>query len=319
MKKLICIYFLVITVMLTAGAGCQNSSLETYEILAQPIDSSAKTITVNTEYNTPHTIPPSSTSTQNSVHSESEKFLPSSTTPTKPNTVREFLMGDSKDRSSLTPSKNYRGIGEITKEHNLGIGPRIDFNHSSARCTATTTPDEFEQMYCLGQNVYTFEDESTLINAKEATIHNLLLNGKKVVGNIFEGNNAEFLQNVRLVNNQLAFTFWQNWNSTENKIQPDRSNIYYNGETFNEKYRAQGTHYLFAYKKILGFVIKQNNKEHVFFNNKIISPPYDQVVTYGCCMNIHHFVVFQNGKLHFIAVKDEKDYLVEIDLNEYLK
>jgi hypothetical protein len=66
-------------------------------------------------------------------------------------------------------------------------------------------------------------------------------------------------------------------------------------------------------------VIKTNDKEYIFFNNKIISPAYDQILTYGCCTNPHYLEVFKNGKLDFMAVKGEKDYLVEIDLNSYLE
>lgn len=124
----------------------------------------------------------------------------------------------------------------------------------------------------------------------------------------------------RLVNELPAFTYRAGTydNSTEN--------IFYNGETMNEKYGLSGSHFLFSYKDKLGFVTQKDGKEYIFFNSKIVSEGYDQIPTSSCCMTLPEvFKLYDNGALVFRAVNNKDDsglfhdyWVVEVDLNPYL-
>lgn len=123
----------------------------------------------------------------------------------------------------------------------------------------------------------------------------------------------------RLVNNQPAITYRAGTyeNSTEN--------IFYAGETMNEKYGFSGSHFLFSYQNKLGFVAQKDGKEYIFFNGKIVSRDYDQIPTSSCCATIPPvFKVYDNGSLVLRAWSEnesgqEKNYwIVEVDLNPYL-
>lgn len=123
----------------------------------------------------------------------------------------------------------------------------------------------------------------------------------------------------RLVNDLPTFTYQSGTNS--DSVQ----NIFYNGETMNEKYGFETSHFLFSYKDKLGFVAQKDGKEHIFFNGKIVSRGYDSIPTSSCCMTLPEvFKVYDNGALVFRATnKDDSGmyheyWVVEVDLNPYL-
>ena len=323
MKKLTLTSFFSIgtIVIMIIGAGCiTNPQSITYQ-------SSTKPEMFIVSSSTTEALPSTPTSTQTSTTISVQKTtIIFSTSTVKRTASREFLMGYTKDRTIL-PIPNYSKINDIVKNNRLtGFTEQpINFYSVSSTnyqvpfpCTMdTSTLGKYEEYYCFNNDLYTFKVENSEKIGTIAEIEKLLHNGNVVVTGICWDNASEPIEDIRIVNNKLAFTFVQNCDPN-NSHQLAQRNIYYNGETFNEKYGVQGTHYLFAYQEKLGFVIKINDKEYIFFNNKIVSPAYDKILTYGCCTNPHYLEVFKNGKLDFMAVKEEKDYLVEIDLNPYL-
>jgi hypothetical protein len=172
MNKSISTAFLKIAIitLLSMGAGCSNSPLETIQPPTQQTNSPAKMALPVTESPASVVTTTDLSATQTLVtNSNEENNTISTNTTTKLSAVREFLMGNSEDRKVFPTPKNYKGPGDIKKQYHLGIGPRIDFNKHSSNCTTTTTPDEFEIQYCLGQNLFTFEEESSTIHGTIAT------------------------------------------------------------------------------------------------------------------------------------------------------
>jgi hypothetical protein len=105
--------------------------------------------------------------------------------------------------------------------------------------------------------------------------------------------------------------------STDNKVTAV-SNIFYDGETINEKFEVDESKHLFSYKNKIGFIGKKNDAWYIFFNDKEIPYSFDQISDIGCCAAPYYFNVYENGALVFMAKKQNNNYIVEIDLNKYL-
>jgi len=97
-------------------------------------------------------------------------------------------------------------------------------------------------------------------------------------------------------------------------------NIWYKGETLNEKYGVDESSYLFSYKDKVGFVGKKNGKKFFFFNDQKISQDFDEIRSHACCSIFPYPIeIDENGILFFMAKRGEKYFFVETDLNKYLK
>lgn len=96
-------------------------------------------------------------------------------------------------------------------------------------------------------------------------------------------------------------------------------NIWYNGETFNEKYGVDISSHPFSYNGKIGFVGQKDGKIFLFFNGQPVSEGFDEVITHSCCMiKAYPIEVDEDGTLFFMAKRGEKYFFVEVDLNVYL-
>lgn len=120
----------------------------------------------------------------------------------------------------------------------------------------------------------------------------------------------------------FAFTEFKGYvNGPADKEGPRKSayNTWYKKETMNEKYRLDGSYYLFSYKDKIGFVAIKDNKKHIFFNRYKVSGDFDEIRTYSCCAIMPYpLKIYDNGILFFMGKRGEKYFLVEVNLNKYL-
>lgn len=94
---------------------------------------------------------------------------------------------------------------------------------------------------------------------------------------------------------------------------------FYDGAFLSDRYWIEGSHGLFAYKNILGFVGKQEGKEYVFFNGKPVTPAFDAIRTFSCCTVPHTDLrVYGDGMLYFSGERGEHVYRGEVDLDAFL-
>ncbi len=131
---------------------------------------------------------------------------------------------------------------------------------------------------------------------------------------------TERFEDVDIVLGAPTFTFFEP-NKVKNTNESDIvRNIWYKGETLNEKYGVEESSYLFSYKDKVGFVGKKNGKKFFFFNGQKISQDFDEIRSHACCaMFPYPIKIDENGILFFMAKRGEKFFLVEVNLNEYLK
>ena len=131
------------------------------------------------------------------------------------------------------------------------------------------------------------------------------------------------IKNFTKINGKISFTFTGPCMNDENKVMA-KSNIFYNGKTFNETYNIEESYHLFSFKEKIGFVGKNNEKYYIYFDGKKISNGYEYILSDGCCAVPYLLEVYENGVLAFLAIDDRdrdgsfENYIVEIDLNKYL-
>lgn len=127
-------------------------------------------------------------------------------------------------------------------------------------------------------------------------------------------------EETSIVLDSPAFTFYeQKEGKDENNNPISVRNIWYKGETLNEKYEVESSSYLFSYKDRVGFVGEKKGKKFFFFNGQKISQDFDAITTHACCAIFPYPIeIDENGILFFMAKRGEKYFLVEANLNEYL-
>lgn len=123
-----------------------------------------------------------------------------------------------------------------------------------------------------------------------------------------------------IVLNSPAFTFYDQKKGKDENNPVNIRNIWYKGETLNEKYGVESSSYLFSYKDKTGFVGENIGKKFFFFNGQKISQDFDVITTHACCSVFPYPIeIDENGILFFMAKRGEKYFFVEINLNKYLE
>lgn len=167
--------------------------------------------------------------------------------------------------------------------------------------------------YGLGQDIY------TVGSMKNDDNYSIFKNEKEIFSsNMFFGADS-VIEDAGIVLNLPVFTFYdlKGWNEKDEPIV--KRNIWYNGETLNEKYGIDASFYLFSFKDKIGFVEEKNGKKFFFFNGQKISQDFDEIRTHACCAVMAYPVeIDENGILFFLAKRGEKYFFVEVNLNEYL-
>jgi len=151
--------------------------------------------------------------------------------------------------------------------------------------------------------------------------YSVFKNRKKLFSHKMSYGVESVFEEASIVLDSPAFTFYeQKEGRDENNYPITVRNIWYEGETLNEKYGVDSSSYLFSYKDKTGFVGEKNKKKFFFFNGRKISQEFDEIRTHGCCSIFPYPVeADENGILFFMAKRGEKYFLVEVNLNEYLK
>lgn len=128
------------------------------------------------------------------------------------------------------------------------------------------------------------------------------------------------IEDAGIVLNLPTFTFYdlKGWKDGYQPI--INSNIWYNGETLNEKYGVEASSYLFSFKDKTGFIEEKNGEKSILFSGQKVSQDFDEIRTYACCGVFQYPIeTYENGILFFLARRGEKYFFVETNLNKYLK
>lgn len=171
-----------------------------------------------------------------------------------------------------------------------------------------------DTFYGFGKDIYAIgsinndDNYSIFKNEEEIFSHKMFSGVEGVVGD------------ASIVLDSPAFTFCdlKGWKDENNPVV--HYNIWYKGETMNEKFGVETSLFLFSFKDTVGFVGKNNGKNFLFFNSQKISQDFDEIRTSSCCGEFAYPIeIDENGILFFLAKRGGKYFLVEVNLNEYLK
>ncbi len=95
-------------------------------------------------------------------------------------------------------------------------------------------------------------------------------------------------------------------------------NVYWAGETLNEKYGFDYSERPFLYQGKLGFVAREIGKGiRIYWDGTAVSPEFDGIRLQSCCsMQPSPFKIYDNGVLFMMVEKGGRYFLWEIDLEE---
>jgi hypothetical protein len=180
----------------------------------------------------------------------------------------------------------------------------------------------FSPWYTIGSDVYA---DGPKRNGADRE-YMITKNGKPILDRSMYYGADDPVYDVHLVLQKPAFTFvdlFCHGGCEEVRQEQVHSNIFYDGQTFNEKYGVDESSYLFAYKGKFGFIGKMKGADYIFFNGRSISEPFSEIVTHSCCAGSVPFIdVYENGALLFVGSRgnneQRRSFLVELDLNKYL-
>lgn len=127
------------------------------------------------------------------------------------------------------------------------------------------------------------------------------------------------VRSVWLVNNKMFITYQYAIASYQNSVITSK-NIYYDWESINAKYNLHWSKEIFEYKGIIWFVWNRWRYEYIYFDGKPITPWYAKL--FGdktCCTNASlPYYIYDNGMMEFVVIDDDKYYIWQVNLNEYL-
>lgn len=205
----------------------------------------------------------------------------------------------------------------LTEQHELLLekGKEIEFPKAE-RMSINSKQSDVVGEYSLGGKQYELVVDGNPLVGEQ---YSLRENEKEIVSLPMCYGADGPLNDLRLVESKIALSYRSACITKDNLVSA-KSNIFYNGKTFNETYKVDESHFLFSYEGKLGFVAKIKDKEFIYFNGKQISKEYDSIPTSHCCMTIWPiFKVYDNGALVFRAKQGEDYYVTEIDLNKHLE
>lgn len=165
--------------------------------------------------------------------------------------------------------------------------------------------------YGFGKNIYAIgsvtndDNYSIFENEQEIFSHKMWSGSNGVIGD------------ASIVLDSPTFTFYDLIGRKDENNPIIHSNIFYKGETINEKYNLEGSSQLFSFRDKIGFVGQKDGKEFLFFNNQKISQDFDGIPHINGYYDI--IEIDENGILFFMGKRGEKYFFTEINLNEYLK
>jgi len=118
-----------------------------------------------------------------------------------------------------------------------------------------------------------------------------------------------------VVLNQPFFVFREFIEDASSSTNKNVSNIWFNGETMNEKYSIDESLYMFEYNGKVGFVAKKEGKSSIYFNGKEMTNKFDEIRTEGCCSVVPYPIrISEDGELLALARNGKEYYFVEVDL-----
>ena len=171
------------------------------------------------------------------------------------------------------------------------------------------------EFYGFGKDIYMIGS----INGNDN--YSVFKNEKKLFSHKMSFGAESVFEETNIVLNSPAFTFYeQKEGKDENNNPIVVHNIWYKGETLNEKYGVESSSYLFSYKDRIGFVGEKNEKKFFFFNGQKISQGFDVITTRACCAVFPYPIeIYENGILFFMAKRGEKYFFIEANLNKHLR
>jgi len=150
--------------------------------------------------------------------------------------------------------------------------------------------------------------------------YSVFKNGEELFSHKMSFGTESVFEEASIVLNSPALTFYeQKEGKDENNNPVIVRNIWYKGETLNEKYGVESSSSLFSYKDKTGFVGEKNGGKFFFFNGQKVSQDFNEIRTQACCAIFPYPIeIDENGILFFMAKRVEKYFLVEANLNKYL-
>lgn len=182
-----------------------------------------------------------------------------------------------------------------------------------------------------------FEENKNILtvyafSGEEYSLQSLLDPNNPEIPEIFEitNNNGEVIlksemcyaadgpiSDFRKIDQDMAIGYLRGQCNYENTDSWPIKDIFYKNKNINDIYGVEESKSLFLFENTTGFFGKKDGQWYVHFNEKQISKGYDDVLTFGCCATPYLFELYDNGVLAFLAKKDGKNYVVEIDLNQF--
>lgn len=224
----------------------------------------------------------------------------------------------SKENCSIT---GLTSGSKLSEEFELGD---CEVEPYSKRCFVIkpTFPKELINKFVQEAGFYAWKGDFYSIGAmNKDDVYVIYKNNDEIFSDKMYFGTESVVSDFGIVNDNLTFTYndLDHWEDENHPIVT--SNIYYQGETLNEKYGLKSSFYPFGYSGKIGFIAKdkETDKPFFYFNGQKISENFDVIRPYGCCTaSSYPIEVDENGILFFMAKRGEKYYFVEVNLNKYL-
>jgi len=235
--------------------------------------------------------------------------------PTSTITTREQMYGRREEIECGDDTEETRGecqtVGTYGQDYNL---PELPNN----------ILDTFKwvKFYGIDDFVYTIGSVDRPVTPTGDDIYSILKNNDEIFSHKMYFGSDGPIEDASLVLSSPAFTFYdlEKW---ENKDLPSATaiwnrNIWYKGETMNEKYNMDASSYLFAFEDKIGFIGEKDSKKFIIFNGQKISADFDEIISSSCCASATSPVKLDKmGVLFSLAKRGETYYFVEMDLKQF--
>lgn len=143
--------------------------------------------------------------------------------------------------------------------------------------------------------------------------------GKKLFSAPMEYGSDGPIRSVDMVNGKLAVSFRRvvDLPASAQEIAKNTSDVYYDGEFFNERYGVEASHDAFSYNGKIGFIAALQGKEYVVYDGVPVSKSFDAIRTKACCATpASRLRLFDNGAFVFVGERNGYAVLTEIDLEQ---
>ncbi len=91
------------------------------------------------------------------------------------------------------------------------------------------------------------------------------------------------------------------------------TDILYKGELLTKKLNVDEVSEIFSVNSLTGYVVKKDGKEYILYDNEIVSPMYEAIITRSCCTSPSYFVV-SSDSIEFLVRENGEKRIVKLSL-----